>query len=279
MLGRVRAGWELTKKAWGVVRSHPSLAKLPLTGGAIALIAFLVFGVPGAVVLSGDTTAGTVAGVVLVAIGAYSAWFAVIYFNVALLAGADQALRGEEIDLRAARRVARGRGGTIAGWALISVIVSLVFGVLGEKAGAIGRIGAFIGGAIWALITFLVTPVLAFEGVGPFAAMRRSKELIRDRWGEAATGSVVIGGISELVAWVGVVLGVIGVVVFAYDGVLAVVVGGLLILAGIIVAIGSATFAGATRGVFGVALYRYIADDRAIAPFTAAELDAVAGTR
>jgi hypothetical protein len=279
MLDRIRGGWEMTKKAWGVVRSHPGLAKLPLIGGAIAVIIFLVLGVPGAAVMSGDTTARTAGGVALLTVGAYLAWFAVIYFNVVLLAGASQALRGDEPDLQAARRVARGRAGTIAGWALVSVIVSLVFAALGERGGVAGRIGALLGGAIWALATFLMLPVLTFEGVGTFAAMRRSKELIHDHWGEAVTGSVVIGGVSELIAWLGVLVGVSGVVVFALDGVVAVVVGGLLVLVGMVVAIGGAIFAGATRGVFGVALYRYIADDHAIAPFTAAEFGAVARTR
>jgi hypothetical protein len=52
-----------------------------------------VFGVPGAAVLAADGTGNTVGGLVLLAIGAYLAAFAMISFNVALAAGADQALR------------------------------------------------------------------------------------------------------------------------------------------------------------------------------------------
>ena len=38
-------------------------------------------------------------------------------------------------------------------------------------------------------------------------------------------------------------------------------------------------FGGATRGVFGVALYRWVADDRAIGPFTSQDLDGAVRTR
>ena len=43
------------------------------------------------------------------------------------------------------------------------------------------------------------------------------------------------------------------------------VAGALLIHVGMIVPIGGAVLAGATRGVFDVALYRYVAEDRALA--------------
>jgi hypothetical protein len=35
-------------------------------------------------------------------------------------------------------------------------------------------------------------------------------------------------------------------------------------------------FGGATRNVFGVALYRYVANDRALGPFTAVDLEGTA---
>src|SRR5262245_28751730 len=174
MFARMRRGWELTKKSWGVIRSHPGLARLPLIGGALALVAALIFIVPGAGLLTMDATAAKVGGVILIAVGAYLASFFVIYFNVALAAAADQALRGEEPNVKAARAVARSRLGVIAQWALVSAVVSVVLSTLRERGGAAGDITAAIGGAIWSLVTFLVVPVLAFEGIGPLAAMKRS---------------------------------------------------------------------------------------------------------
>ena len=70
----------------------------------------------------------------------------------------------------------------IAAWAIVSVVVSLALSVLRDRAGALGNVTASIGGAMWSLVTFLVVPVLAFEGIGPIAAMKRSASLFRQRW-------------------------------------------------------------------------------------------------
>ena len=279
MFGRVRRGWGLTKKAWGVIRSHPGLARLTLTGGALALVAFGVLGVPGALLADGGSTGATIGGIVLLAIAAYLASFTVTYFNVALAAAADQAMRSEVPGLSAARCVARGRAGKIAAWAGVSAGVRVVLGALRGRGGAVGRLGADVGAEIWSLVTFLVVPVLAFEGIGPFAAMKRSAALFRERWGEQVTGDVVIGGVSGLIVLTGIVIGVVGVVELAEGGAGAGVAGGLLILVGVIVCVGGAVFGGATRSVFGVALYRYVAEDRTLAPFTTADLDSAARTR
>jgi hypothetical protein len=278
MFERFRRGWGLTKKAWGVIRSHPSLAKLPLIGGALALVVFAVVGVPGALLLGGDGSATQITGVVLLAVGSYLASFTIIYFNVALAAGGDQALRGEQPDIARAKQVARSRIGSIAAWALVSVIVSVLLNLLRDRGTVILRSMASIGAAIWGLITFLVVPVLAFEGIGPIAAIRRSTTLVRDRWGEQVAGNVVIGGISSVAVLLGFLVGIGGAALLIAGETSMAVLGGVLILVGVVVAIGGAVFGGATRGVFGVALYRYIADDAVLAPFTATDLAAAART-
>jgi hypothetical protein len=276
VLDRIRHGLTLTKKAWAVVRSSPGLIKLPITGGVVALVAFVVFAVPGVVLLDSEDTWVVVCGIALLVVGAYVAGLAVIFFNVALLAAADQALRGERPDVGAAMRLARSRLGAIATWGLVSFGVGFLLGMLSEMKGPVGRFAAAVGAAMWELVTFLVLPVLAFEGVGPFAAMKRSTALFRQRWGQQVTGNVVIGGVAGLIVFVGIVLGVGGVYLIIMGGTTATVAGVLLVLLGVIVTLGGALFGGATRNVFGVALYRYVAEDRALEPFTAAELEGAA---
>ena len=171
----------MTKKAWAIIRSHPGLAKLPLTGGALALVAFVVLGVPGGLLVDSHSTGATVGGILLLAMATYLAVFSVIYFNVVLAAAADQVMRGEGPDLPAAKSVARSRLGNIAIWALVSAAVSVALGALRGRGGVAGDISREVGAAIWSLVTFLVVPVLAFEGIGPFAAMKRSAALFRQR--------------------------------------------------------------------------------------------------
>jgi len=279
MFERMRRGWELTKKSWGVIRSHPKLTKLPLEGGALALLAVLLLCGPGALLLLLDETAATVGGVVLIAIGAYLASFAVVYFNVALAAAADQALHGTEPDLPTAHAVARSRIGVIAAWALVSAAVSAFFSLLRDKGGAAGGVGAAVGGAIWSLVTFLVVPVLAFEGIGPVDAIKRSAHLFRQRWGQQVTGNIVIGGIAGLVVVVGALIAALGVALVASGNGAGAASGVVVFLLGLILAVAGLVFSGAVRGVFGVALYRWVADDQAIGPFTAQDLDSAARVR
>lgn len=277
MFARIKQGWELTKKAWSVVRQHPGLAKLPLTGGVLALIAALVLAGPGVFLANADSDAARLVGYILIAAGSYAASFIVIFYNVILAGAANDALEGREPDVPAARQVATNRIPTIAGWALVSAIVSIALSVLRDRGGLPGRIAASLGAAIWGLVTFLVVPVLALEGVGPIEAIKRSGNMVRNRWGQQVTGNFVIGGIASVFMFIGAA-GVIGGVVLIASGTGWGVVGGVLVVLGLLIAVASAVFAGATKGVFGVALYHFVAEDRAIGPFTEYEL-ATAATR
>jgi hypothetical protein len=53
----------------------------------------------------------------------------------------------------------------------------------------------------------------------------------------------------------------------------------VVVLIGAIGAVGAAVFSGATRGVFGVALYHYMADDEVVGPFAEQELSSAARSR
>ena len=124
MFTRMKQGWELTKKAWSVVRGLPGLAKLPLIGGALALVAALVLAGPGVFLANAASDATRLVGYVLIALGSYAASFIVIYYNVILAAAANDALEGREPDVGAARQIAKNRIPTIAGWALVCILAS-----------------------------------------------------------------------------------------------------------------------------------------------------------
>lgn len=276
MFERMRQGWELTKKAWGVVRQNPKLLRLPIIGGLLALVAAILIAGPGLWLASSDVQSTQIVGYVLLALGSYIASCIVIFYNVILAAAANEALMGREPDVPAARRIALGRLPAIAGWALISAIVAVLLRVVRERFGAAGAIVSFIGAAAWGLVTFLVVPVLALENIGPVDAVKRSGELVKQRWGQQVTGNVVIGGAATIATIVGVVIAVGGGAMLASGAIGAEVIGIVLIAVGIVVAIGAGVVAGATRGVFGVALYHFTAEDQAVGPFTTQELASAA---
>lgn len=273
-MGRISQGWQLTKKAWGVVRENPGLVKLPIIGGILAILAFAVFGLPGAVLIEGaDSNAGYVTGGVLLAIGGYLGSFAVIYYNVALAAAADLAFRGQPADTAAGLAIARERRTVIAQWAAVALIVSMIFNMIRDRGGLAGQLAAGVGAAIWGLITFLIAPVLAFEGLGPMAAIKRSSTMFKEKWGQQITGNLAIGVITGIAIVISFAVGAAGGYILLTGDSGAVIAGGGLLLLGIVGATAAAIVSGAVRGVFGVALYRYIAEGQPVGPFTVAELE------
>ena len=271
MFRRMRQGWELTKKAWSVVRREPKLLRLPIIGGALAILVAIVIGGPGLWIAASDNDDAVLVGYALIAVAAYLASFVVIYWNVVLASAANDALTGRVPDLAAARRVARSHIGAIAGWALISAVVSLLVNALRDRGGAAGNILGAVGAAAWGFVTFLVVPVLALEGIGPVAAVKRSANLVKERWGQQVTGNVVIGGFAALVTIAGAIVAVLGGALL-FTGTAGAVAGAVLIAIGVLVAIAGSVVAGATRGVFGVALYHFSADNEVVGPFTDREL-------
>lgn len=268
----MRQGWELTKKSWSVVRQHPKLLRLTITGGVMALIVSVVVGGPGLWLATSDIDSTRYAGWALLAVASYVASFFVIYYNVALAAAADEALTGREPDLAAAKARARHQLPAIAGWALVSMIVALLVNGIRDRGGNAGRILGAVGAAAWGFVTFFVVPVLALEGVGPIAAVKRSGKLVRQKWGQQATGNIAIGGLATAVSMLGGIVLVLGVVLIVTGATANVAIGAALVAVGGAIVIVSSIVAGAMRGVFGVALYHFGVDDEALGPFERSEL-------
>ena len=104
-MGRIRRGWELTKKSWAILREHRELIRFPLYGGVLATVVTLVMVGPGLFFIEDDLGA---VGIPLAILGLYLATVVGFYFSVGLAASADQLLDpapvsgGGEAVLRAA---------------------------------------------------------------------------------------------------------------------------------------------------------------------------------
>jgi hypothetical protein len=274
-MGRIKTGWSLVKKSWAVVREHPGMAWLPILGGFFALISFAIVVSPSIALVGGDnpSNAQQAGAIILLLLALYVSSFFVIYFNVALAGAADAAFRGEEVSISGGLAVARSKLGVIAAWALVAGLVSLAFSILRDRGGLVGEIAAGLGSALWSLITFLVIPVLAFEDIGPIAAIKRSSSLFKQKWGEQITGNAAIGLITVLFILVAVGIGAGGAALISTGTSAAEVLGVCLLVGAFAVLVASIIVSSVARGVFGVALYRYVADGSTVGPFSVAELD------
>jgi hypothetical protein len=272
-MGRIRRGWELSKKSWGLLRGHPSLAQFPLYGGlAVIVCAAIVIG-PGLYLIDNGTVA---VGGPLAVIGYYLLALIGYYFSVGLAAAADRVFRGEESSLGDGLAVSRERFSQIAGWATISAFVGLILSALQNQGGIFGEVLGRVLAIGWTLITFLAAPVIAFEGTGPVETLRRSSSLFRQKWGQQVTGNIAIGGLVFVFGMLpSILLVVAGILIWASAG----FVGALLVILGVIGFAISAVISSALSGIFGVALYRYALDGEAVGGFTSEELESAVRTK
>ena len=267
-MSRIRRGWALSKKSWGLLREHPQLIRFPLYGAVFTSVLAIVFAGPGLYLLDQDQIAGAIP---LLVIGLYVLSVVGIFFGVGLAAAADMTFRGQAgVTVADGIAVARSRFSQICGWAAVSTAIGVVMGALENQGGIGGQIAARLVGMAWSLVTFLAVPVIAFEGTGPFQTLRRSASIFRERWGQQITGNIAIGGAVALLGILpSVLLIVAGVAIWSS----AAFVGALLVIVGAVGLAISMLISSALNGVFGVALYRYALEGEAVGGFTAGELE------
>jgi hypothetical protein len=189
-VSKIRRGWGLTKKSWGLLRENPNLVRFPLYGGVATILCALIVVGPGVYLIEDDQA---VFGGVLAVIGFYLLALIGTYFSVGLAAAANMVFQGQQATVADGLAVSRSRFSQIAGWAAVSTTIGLALSAL-ENQGALGQIAGRLLAIGWSLITFLAVPVIALEGTGPFATLKRSSSLFKSRWGAQITGNIAIGG-------------------------------------------------------------------------------------
>lgn len=272
-MGRIRRGWQLTKKSWALLRENRELIRFPLYGAAATIVCAAIVIGPGVYLIDDGSVA---LGGPLAVIGFYLLALIGFYFSVGLAATADMIFHGKAATVSDGLAVARSRFSQIAGWAALSAVVGLVLSALENQTGILGSIFGRLLAVGWSLITFLAAPVVALEGTGPFETLKRSGSLFKSRWGQQVTGNIAIGGAVFLFGILpSIIVAGVGIVVWAS----ASFVGALLLVLGVIGFAISVLINSALSGIFGVALYRYALDNETVGGFTAEEFESVVKPR
>ncbi|MGH2879056.1 MAG: DUF6159 family protein [Solirubrobacteraceae bacterium] len=259
--GRIARSWRLTKAAWVVVRADRSLRILALAAALVGVLGVVaIFAIGG---ISSQRRASGEHFVVVALVFVYPLTFLGAFVNTAIAAAAAAALDGRHLSVGEALAVPWRRIGQIAVWALIAAIVGYVLEQLTSRLPFGGSIAARLVGLIWSLASFFVIPVLALEDRSATDSLRRSAHVIKERWGEGVSGSIMISAWTVLVTIsLLIVFAVCLAVTFetpvARD--LVIVLGALALLS--IVAIQLVV-----RQTFAVALYRYATTGEAPGPF------------
>lgn len=273
-MGRFQNSIALAKSSWQVLRDDKHLTVLPL----LSLLSTIVLAV--AVLLpigliardgSGNYDGSKPLVWILGFIGSVVLTYVVVFFNAALVFAANSRFQGQPVSVSDAIHAAGARSHVLLPWAIVSATVSVVLRAVEQRGGILGRIVGSIAGVAWSVVTFLVLPVLVFEGIGPIAAVKRSGQLFKHTWGENLMTNAGIG----LVGLIGVLVGVVPLVLFlAVGGPIAVVGIALFVLWCVAVFLVTSTL----TGIFQVALYRF-ATGAPVPGFEAAQLEGSFRTR
>jgi hypothetical protein len=212
VVNRFQRSFRLLSQSLAIIRSDRSLLWFPVLSAVFTVIAVAIVLVPAAVLLLPGATADsahTWPMLVVAGLAGYAATAVATYFNVALVSCAARSFHGEDTSAGEGMRAANARLGSILLWALIASLVGMVIRAVEQRAG-LGSIVARLLGAGWAIATYFVIPVLAFEQVGPADAVRRSIATVRRSWGESLIGNVGLGIATFLLALPLVGVGLLG---------------------------------------------------------------------
>lgn len=270
MFERFDRSVRLLRESWAVLKEEKGLVVFPICSGICSLLAALAFFVPW-LLLSGlpDRIRGFSAGgpghhavrfgltqpihyvgIFLFYLVTYTI---VVFFNVGLVACAGERLRGGHARAEDGLRFAWSNLGRIVAWAAVAATVGTILRAIEERAAWLGQIVASILGLVWTLATTFVVPVLVFEQVGPFDALKRSVAVFRKTWGEAVIGNAGLGLIFGLAGLLGLVPLMLGFFALPWG----IVVGGAIAL---VYWLALTVVQAALQGIFQTAVYQYAAN-------------------
>lgn len=262
MFERMSRGWELAKASWTVLRLDKELLFFPVISGVACLIVLASFAVPLwstgylQTVMEEQARDNPLGWVILFAFY-FVNYFVIVFFNSALIGCAIIRFKGGDPTLADGFHAALARLPQIFAWALVSATVGVILRMIESRSERVGQVVAGLLGMGWSVVTYFVVPVIVIEKAGPVTATKRSLSILRKTWGEALAANFGIGLIVFLGMLVGIVPFMLGVAALAAEmmvlGILLIVAGvGLMILVGVISA--------ALDGILVGAVYLYAAE-------------------
>ena len=261
-MGKFSRSWELVKQSFSILRSDKQLMLFPILSASACLIVTAIIATGGTLAILPSMAAAAASGArwqptqspafLLGMFAMYVAnYFVIVFFNVALVGVANSRLMGGSWTFRDGIALAWARKGTILQWALVAATVGVILKTIEERLGLVGRLIMRLIGVAWALACYFVVPVLAFEDLTPFEAIKRSSRLFRDTWGEKVVGGFSLSLVFFVLALPGFALWIVSMVLFGAAGLLIGMV--LMILYFLMLSVLSS----AVQGIFNAALYRY----------------------
>lgn len=252
---RLSNGWKIAMSSFKVLRENKQLIVFPILSGIslIILTGMFTLGVWAAVGWNMDNlnTDGIMQYVLAFCIYLIN-YFVIVFFNMALIHCTRLYFQGEEVTVEKGLKFSMSRIGIIFSWAVFAATVGTILKAIQENAGIVGKIITGLIGIVWNIAVFFVVPVIAYEGLGPIAAFKRSSQLMKQKWGESLAGTFSLG----LVNFLGIII--VAVPLFFIGSAFHLLAGVVLALLGAFVVM---AIVSATETIFLSAVYHNINGD------------------
>ncbi len=263
---RLSNGWRLTQGSFSILKENKQLIIFPIITFVSLLLVMGSF-IVGLLALKGWDIEGLQmerSNYYLILFGFYVVnYFVIVFFNTALIHCARLYFNGEEPTISKGLNFSISRIGVIFTWALFAATVGTILKSIQDKAGFLGKIIVGIVGIAWGISTFFVLPIIAYEEVGPFEALKRSANLMKEKWGESLGSSFSFGFIQFILFIAAIIpLSLIG----AYLSIPLAVALGVLYFSVVL------TMMSAVRNIFIAAVYETI-NHRPVKEFETTSID------
>jgi hypothetical protein len=197
-------GWTFSMNSLSVLKANKQLIIFPILSGVSMILiigSFIVamFASAGWDI-DGIQEQGTIVHYVLAFLFYLVNYFVVVFFNTALIECTRDYFNGEVPSVKKGLQFSMSRLGTIFSWSLLAASVGLALRMLQDNLGSLGKIITGLIGIVWSIATFFVVPIIAYEKLNPFQAVKRSAELMKEKWGESL-GSTFSFGLLRLIAF------------------------------------------------------------------------------
>lgn len=263
---RVQRGWELSMRCLELIRAQPGLVVVPVISSSAILVLLLLADVVGQAlpgVLAFFWALLVLAALATLAVGGQ----AVIVHRVGTVLRGGSCTNGEAL------RAIAPKWRALAGWASVSLSVGVLIRSLESRRSVLGlvlRVVGFAAAVAWSALTFFMVPVIVFEDLGARAAFSRSRQLVRDNWGEGVVGVGVLTALLN-VTFLGVL---VLVVLFAAAHLMILAV---LLLVAAIIAVN--LLSAVASPVFVAVLYHYATAGQVGLGFSEEDMAAMFGPR
>ncbi|MDP4265282.1 MAG: DUF6159 family protein [Bacteroidota bacterium] len=232
---RLENGWTIAMSSFKVLKEKKELIIFPVLSGISILLVLASFII--AVFASSGWDRENIPelntpGYYLVLFGFYVVnYFIVVFFNMALIHCARLYFRGEEVTVRAGLQFSVSRIGVIFSWAFFAATVGLLLRIIQENVGSLGKIITGLIGVVWSVATFFVVPVIAYENAGPLEAVKRSSQLMKQKWGESLGATFSLGFIQVIgIILVGLPLYFLGSIFHPLAGIALAILGAFMVI-------------------------------------------------